>query len=59
MTPLPEDSSPLISEDDRGMAVQRLQESYAEGLVSHEELDELWSDTTFPDASHSAEASRS
>ncbi|WP_237282580.1 DUF1707 domain-containing protein [Streptomyces fodineus] len=91
------------------MAVQRLEESYAEERVTHEELDELlhraltaetqsepvsalaslpeehpgttstlavaggtdpaarrflqntrpWSDTTFPDASHSAEASRS
>ncbi|MGW0812863.1 DUF1707 SHOCT-like domain-containing protein [Streptomyces viridiviolaceus] len=40
MTPSPEDSPPLIGEDDRNTAVQRLQEAYAEGLVSHEELDE-------------------
>jgi hypothetical protein len=31
---------PLISEDDRDTAVQRLQEAYAEGHLSHEELDE-------------------
>ncbi|OIJ85676.1 DUF1707 SHOCT-like domain-containing protein [Streptomyces colonosanans] len=40
MTPLPEDSPPLIGEDDRDTAVQRLQEAYAERLISHEELDE-------------------
>ncbi|MFE0801258.1 DUF1707 domain-containing protein [Streptomyces sp. NPDC058812] len=40
MTSLPEDSPPLIGEDDRNTAVQRLQEAYAEGLISHEELDE-------------------
>ncbi|QHC22986.1 DUF1707 SHOCT-like domain-containing protein [Streptomyces sp. GS7] len=40
MNPLPEDSPPLIGEDDRDSAVQRLQEAYTEGLVSHEELDE-------------------
>ncbi|MFF2959155.1 DUF1707 domain-containing protein [Streptomyces sp. NPDC057963] len=40
MTPLPEDSQPPIGEDDRDTAVQRLQDAYAEGLVSHEELDE-------------------
>lgn len=40
MTSLPEDSPPLISEDDRDTGVQRLQNAYAEGHISHEELDE-------------------
>jgi hypothetical protein len=40
VTSLPEDSPPQIGEDDRDTAVQRLQEAYAEGLISHEELDE-------------------
>ncbi|MER7193896.1 DUF1707 SHOCT-like domain-containing protein [Streptomyces flaveolus] len=40
MAPLPEDTPPLIGEDDRDTAVQRLQEAYSEGLISHEELDE-------------------
>ena len=40
MTSLPEDLPPLIGEDDRDMAVQRLQEAYTEGIISHEELDE-------------------
>lgn len=40
MASLPEDSPPQIGEDDRDTAVQRLQEAYAEGLISHEELDE-------------------
>ncbi|MFI7415604.1 DUF1707 domain-containing protein [Streptomyces sp. NPDC049627] len=40
MTSLPEDSPPQMSEDDRDTAVQRLQEAYAEGLISHEEFDE-------------------
>ncbi|MFJ1843374.1 MULTISPECIES: DUF1707 domain-containing protein [unclassified Streptomyces] len=40
MTPIPEDSQPLIGEDDRDTAVQRLQDAYTEGLISHEELDE-------------------
>jgi hypothetical protein len=40
VTSLPEDSRPHIGEDDRDTAVQRLQEAYAEGLISHEELDE-------------------
>lgn len=40
MTSLPEDSSPLIGEDDRDTAVRRLQEAYTKGLLSHEELDE-------------------
>jgi DUF1707 SHOCT-like domain len=31
---------PLISEDDRDTAVQRLQEAYTQGHISHEELDE-------------------
>ncbi|MGQ4347707.1 MULTISPECIES: DUF1707 SHOCT-like domain-containing protein [unclassified Streptomyces] len=39
MTSSPEDSPPLIGEDDRNTAVQRLQEAYTEGLISHEELD--------------------
>lgn len=40
MSPLPEDPLRLISEDDRDMAVQRLREAYAQGHISHEELDE-------------------
>jgi hypothetical protein len=40
VTALPEDRPPLISEDDRDTAVQRLQEAYAEGHISHEDLDE-------------------
>ncbi|MFI2506981.1 DUF1707 domain-containing protein [Streptomyces sp. NPDC018972] len=40
MTSLPENSPPPIGEDDRDTAVQRLREAYAEGLISHEELDE-------------------
>ncbi|MFJ2019031.1 DUF1707 SHOCT-like domain-containing protein [Streptomyces nodosus] len=40
MAPLPEDSPQLIGEDARDTAVQRLQEAYAEGLISHKELDE-------------------
>ncbi|MFC5801867.1 DUF1707 SHOCT-like domain-containing protein [Streptomyces formicae] len=40
MTSLPEDPSPLIGKDDRDTAVQRLQEAYAEGHISHEEMDE-------------------
>ncbi|GAA3505546.1 DUF1707 domain-containing protein [Streptomyces prasinosporus] len=40
MTSLPKDSPPLIGEDDRDAAVERLQGAYAEGLISHEELDE-------------------
>lgn len=40
MTSLPEDPPSLVSEDDRDAAVQRLQEAYAEGHISHEELDE-------------------
>lgn len=37
--PLPEDPLLLIGEDDRDTAVQRLKEVYAEGGISHEELD--------------------
>ncbi|MCD9195289.1 DUF1707 SHOCT-like domain-containing protein [Streptomyces albireticuli] len=40
MTSLPENSPRPIGEDDRNTAVQRLQQAYAEGLLSHEELDE-------------------
>ncbi|MEU6983057.1 DUF1707 domain-containing protein [Streptomyces sp. NPDC046324] len=39
MTALPEDRSRPIGEDDRATAVRRLQEAYAEGHVSHEDLD--------------------
>ncbi|MFE2499932.1 DUF1707 domain-containing protein [Streptomyces scopuliridis] len=40
MPPLPEDSPPLIGENDHDTAVRRLQDAYTEGLISHEELDE-------------------
>ena len=40
MTSPSEDLPSLISEDDRDAAVQRLQEAYAEGSISHEEMDE-------------------
>ncbi|MGW7635781.1 DUF1707 SHOCT-like domain-containing protein [Streptomyces decoyicus] len=40
MTALPEDQPPVISEDDRDTAVQRLQQAYTEGHLSHEDLDE-------------------
>jgi hypothetical protein len=40
MAPLPDDPSPLVSEGDRDAAVQRLQDAYAEGHISHEEMDE-------------------
>ncbi|WP_316784422.1 DUF1707 SHOCT-like domain-containing protein [Streptomyces sasae] len=39
MTSLPEDPLSLVSEDDRDAAVNRLQEAYAEGHISHEEMD--------------------
>ncbi|MER5200801.1 DUF1707 SHOCT-like domain-containing protein [Streptomyces sp. NPDC002755] len=39
MTALPEDRPPRIGEDDRDTAVRRLREAYAEGHLSHEELD--------------------
>jgi ribosome-binding ATPase YchF (GTP1/OBG family) len=40
VTPLPEERPPLIGDDDRDTAVERLQEAYSEGHISHEELDE-------------------
>ncbi|MER7694780.1 DUF1707 domain-containing protein [Streptomyces sp. NPDC097610] len=40
MTSLPEDPPSLIGEDARDTAVQRLQEAYAQGHISHEEMDE-------------------
>ncbi|WP_406004743.1 DUF1707 domain-containing protein [Streptomyces sp. NBC_00637] len=40
MTALPEDRPPPIGEDDRDAAVRRLREAYAEGHLSHGELDE-------------------
>ncbi|EPH43145.1 DUF1707 domain-containing protein [Streptomyces aurantiacus] len=40
MTALPENPPPVLSEDDREAAVQRLREAYAEGHISHEEMDE-------------------
>ncbi|MFE2940541.1 DUF1707 domain-containing protein [Streptomyces sp. NPDC059255] len=40
MTSLPEDPLSLIREDDRDAAVRRLQDAYAEGHLSHEEMDE-------------------
>ncbi|MFI2027206.1 DUF1707 SHOCT-like domain-containing protein [Streptomyces buecherae] len=39
MTALPADRPPLISEDDRDAAVRRLREAYAEGHLTHAELD--------------------
>ncbi|MFF7633502.1 DUF1707 domain-containing protein [Kitasatospora sp. NPDC008050] len=39
MTSLPEDPQAPIGEDDRGAAVERLQQAYAEGHISHEEMD--------------------
>lgn len=40
MTSLPEESSLLVGEGARDSAVQRLQEAYTEGLISHDELNE-------------------
>ncbi|MEV4501911.1 DUF1707 SHOCT-like domain-containing protein [Streptomyces klenkii] len=40
MTSLPEDPPPLFGEDDRDTVVQRVQQAYAEGRISHEEMDE-------------------
>ncbi|MGW5864092.1 DUF1707 SHOCT-like domain-containing protein [Streptomyces sp. NPDC055239] len=40
MTSMPEKPSPRISEGVRDAAVQRLQEAYAEGHITHEEMDE-------------------
>ncbi|GAA3310503.1 DUF1707 domain-containing protein [Streptomyces cinereospinus] len=39
VTSLPDDPPPPIGEDDRDTAVRHLQQAYAEGLISHEELD--------------------
>ncbi|MFE0687915.1 DUF1707 domain-containing protein [Streptomyces xiamenensis] len=39
MTAAPQDRTPPIGEDDRDTAVRRLHEAYAEGHLSHEELD--------------------
>ncbi|MEU3857765.1 DUF1707 domain-containing protein [Streptomyces sp. NPDC028722] len=39
MSPLPDDRTPLISEDDRDAAVRRLQDAYAEGHIAHDDLD--------------------
>ncbi|MGW9431562.1 DUF1707 SHOCT-like domain-containing protein [Streptomyces decoyicus] len=40
MTSPPDNPSSLISEDARDTAVQRLQQAYAEGHISHEEMEE-------------------
>ncbi|GLY76641.1 hypothetical protein Airi01_049080 [Actinoallomurus iriomotensis] len=40
VAPLPEDPPPSVGEDDRDVAVRRLQDAYAEGHLSHEEMDE-------------------
>ncbi|MEU8512025.1 DUF1707 domain-containing protein [Kitasatospora sp. NPDC048722] len=40
MSSLPQEPSPLAGESDRDTAVQRLQEAYAEGHITHEEMDE-------------------
>jgi hypothetical protein len=40
VTSLPEDPSPLVSEGDRDTGVRRVQGAYAEGHISHEEMDE-------------------
>ncbi|MFJ9054943.1 DUF1707 domain-containing protein [Streptomyces sp. NPDC102409] len=40
MTSLPEDLPSQISEDARDATVRRLQEAYAEGHLSHEQMDE-------------------
>ncbi|WP_432142375.1 DUF1707 SHOCT-like domain-containing protein [Streptomyces sp. bgisy084] len=39
MTPLSEDLPPRISEEDRDAAVQRLQDAFTQGHLSHEEMD--------------------
>lgn len=36
----PDDASRLVGDDDRDTAVQRLQNAYTGGFISHEELDE-------------------
>ncbi|MGH4032021.1 DUF1707 SHOCT-like domain-containing protein [Actinomycetota bacterium Odt1-20B] len=40
MTQLPEDPSQLVGDDDRDSAARRLQQAYAEGYLSHEQMDE-------------------
>ncbi|MFF2659146.1 DUF1707 domain-containing protein [Kitasatospora sp. NPDC058032] len=40
MTSQPEDRSAALGEDDRDTAVRRVQGAYAEGHLSHEEMDE-------------------
>jgi hypothetical protein len=40
VTSLPEDPRTLIGEDDRDTAVRRLQDAYAEGHISHEDMEE-------------------
>ncbi|MFF3695399.1 DUF1707 domain-containing protein [Streptomyces sp. NPDC002221] len=40
MTPLTDDLSSPVGEDDRSAAVRRLQDAYAQGSLTHEELDE-------------------
>ncbi|QEU96684.1 DUF1707 SHOCT-like domain-containing protein [Streptomyces kanamyceticus] len=39
MTSLPEDLPTAIGDEDRDAAVRRLQEAYADGYLSHEEMD--------------------
>ncbi|QXJ22583.1 DUF1707 and DUF2154 domain-containing protein [Actinomadura graeca] len=39
MTSLPEDPSPLVGDEDRDAAAQRLQDAFTEGRISHEEMD--------------------
>ncbi|TWD73439.1 uncharacterized protein DUF1707 [Kribbella amoyensis] len=40
MTALPEDRPPMIGNEDRDAAVQRLQDAYADGYLSHDDLEE-------------------
>ncbi|GAA1593609.1 DUF1707 domain-containing protein [Kribbella hippodromi] len=40
VTSVPEDRSPAAREGDRDAAVQRVQEAYTDGLLTHEEMDE-------------------
>ncbi|MFA1537686.1 DUF1707 SHOCT-like domain-containing protein [Actinomadura monticuli] len=41
MSPLPDDPSRRIGEEERDAAVERLQQAYARGQFAHEEMDEL------------------
>ncbi|MDQ1034102.1 hypothetical protein QFZ75_000518 [Streptomyces sp. V3I8] len=41
MTSLSKDAQPLFGEDERDVAVRRLQDAYAQGHVPHEEMDVL------------------